>query len=102
MKPNGLAGLSTWLKKDILVSRMIPRSLILDTFKFMTLNAVIKSNGIVFSIKSNRFAFCSVQAEFSSRAPLLQAVQITLKPAAIVNTFNGHKKFEIIGIAQTC
>jgi hypothetical protein len=72
----------------------------LDTFKFMTHNAVVKPNGFVFSIKSNRFAFCSVQAELSSTALLLQAVEITLKPVAIVNTFNGPKKFEIIGIAQ--
>jgi hypothetical protein len=73
---------------------------LLDTFKFMTHNAVVKPNGFVFSIKSNRFAFCSVQAELSSTALLLQAVEITLKPVAIVNTFNGPKKFEIIGIAQ--
>jgi hypothetical protein len=55
---------------------------------------------VYFSIKSNQFAFCSVQAELSSRAPLLQAVHITLKPVVIVKTFNGYKIFEIIGIAQ--
>jgi hypothetical protein len=40
------------------------------------------------------------QAELSSRATRMQVVQITLKPVAIVNTFNGYKKFEIIGIIQ--
>jgi hypothetical protein len=68
----------------------------------MTLNAVVEPNEFLISIESNRLAFCSVQgqAQLSSRAPLLQALQITLKPVAIVNTFNVHKKFEIIGIAQ--
>jgi hypothetical protein len=73
----------------------------LDMFKFMTLNAIVKPNGFLISIKKNRLAFCSVQAELFSRAPLLQAVQVTLKPEAIINTFNGHKKFEIIGIVQS-
>jgi hypothetical protein len=62
---------------------------LLDMFKFMTPNAVVKPNGFLISIKRNRLAFCSVQAELPSRAPLLQAVQITQNPVAIVNTFNG-------------
>jgi hypothetical protein len=62
--------------------------------------AVVKPNGFLISIKRNRLAFLSVQAELFSRAPLMQAVQINMKPVAIVNTFNGHKKLEIIDIAQ--
>jgi hypothetical protein len=72
----------------------------LDNIKFMTPNAIVKPNLFLISSKRNRFAFCSVQTELSSKAPLLQAVQITLKPVAIVNTFNVYKKFEIIGIVQ--
>jgi hypothetical protein len=66
----------------------------------MTPNAVVNPNGFLVSIKSNRPAFCSFQAELSSRPSLLQAVQIILKPVAIVNTFNGHTKFEIFGTAK--
>jgi hypothetical protein len=71
-----------------------------DMFKFMTPDVVVKPNGFLISIERNRRAFCSVQAELSSRAPLLQAIQIILKPVAIVNNLNGHKKLEIIGIVQ--
>jgi hypothetical protein len=43
-------------------------------FKFMTPNAVFKPNGFLISIRRNRLTFCSVQAEVSSRALLLQVV----------------------------
>jgi hypothetical protein len=88
-------------QKGLLSVQNHPKVLnLLDMFKFMTPKSIVKPNGFLISIKINRLAICSVQAKLSSRAPLLQAVQITLKPVAIVNTFNGHKVFEIIGIAQ--
>jgi hypothetical protein len=53
----------------------------------------------LFLLKEIDLPFATFSQAFF-RAPLLQAFQITLKPVAIVNTFNDHKKFEIIGIAQ--
>jgi hypothetical protein len=58
-----------------------------DIYKIMTPSVAIKLNGFLIFIKINRLAFCSVQAELSSKAPLLQAGPDHSETCGICNTF---------------
>jgi predicted ester cyclase len=56
--------------------------------------------GFLFLLKEIDLHFATFKPNSLPEHHSWQAIQITLKPVANVTTFNGHKKFEIIGLAQ--